>query len=337
LQTVFTTQDEAYHSQLLRAAGGAYSTTAAAQMEVQMQPLNDLLLAKINELGNKGERSINAATLLDYFAFDAVGQVNMSAPFGFLEKNTDVNNAIDAVTTINTYLSVIGQAPWLHKLFLGNGISQRLVEPNNIVQNMAIQMINNRISGQQKVEGHDLVARLLEVSEKDPSKLNTSQIVALTTTNVLAGSATVAMALRSILYHLSRNREALATLQKEIDDAFSSGALSQPPLYTEATKLKYLEAAVTEAMRMNPGTGLMLERVAPAGGVSLCGKHIPEGTIVGINSWVMHANTSVYGADANVYRPERWLDSDEKRVREMRRCHMAVSLPIRCYKQTMTN
>ena len=27
---------------------------------------------------------------------------------------------------------------------------------------------------------------------------------------------------------------------------------------------------------------------------------------MGINAWVAHRNTSVYGSDANVFRPERW-------------------------------
>lgn len=31
-------------------------------------------------------------------------------------------------------------------------------------------------------------------------------------------------------------------------------------------------------------------------------------TKVGINPWVAHANRSVYGEDADVFRPERWLE-----------------------------
>ena len=32
--------------------------------------------------------------------------------------------------------------------------------------------------------------------------------------------------------------------------------------------------------------------------------------MVGVNPWVAHANRSVFGEDADMYRPERWLEED---------------------------
>ena len=32
--------------------------------------------------------------------------------------------------------------------------------------------------------------------------------------------------------------------------------------------------------------------------------------MVGVNPWVAHANRSVYGEDADVFRPERWLEEE---------------------------
>lgn len=36
---------------------------------------------------------------------------------------------------------------------------------------------------------------------------------------------------------------------------------------------------------------------------------IPQ-TMVGVNPWVAHANRSVYGEDADVFRPERWQEEE---------------------------
>jgi len=191
----------------------------------------------------------------------------------------------------------------------------------------AIKMINKRMSGEQGDGQRDILARLLEVSQKDEAQLSFTEIIALTTTNLIAGSDGTAIGLRAILYFLCRNPLAYKKLQKEIDDAFTSGSLSSPVKYTEGAKLEYLDAVITEALRAHAATGFLLEREVPTGGVTLAGQFIPAGTIVGINSWVMHANQQVYGEDAQEFRPERWFDTKEK-VGEMKRCNMSVSVTL---------
>lgn len=49
--------------------------------------------------------------------------------------------------------------------------------------------------------------------------------------------------------------------------------------------------------------------------------HIPGGTQVGIASWSIFHNKAVYGEDADIYRPERWLRShrSDDQLNEMKR------------------
>lgn len=81
-----------------------------------------------------------------------------------------------------------------------------------------------------------------------------------------------------------------------------------------------------EALRMHPAVGQLLERIVPAGGATIDGVHLPAGTIVGINPWVAARDPAVYGSDAEVFRPERWIDADEQRLKLMDRNWLAVSL-----------
>lgn len=342
LETLFTTRNEQYHSQLLRGAANAYSMKSLTDLETQVQPVIDLFLNKLEEFGARGTKPVDAGNWVQYFTFDALGAINFSTQFGFLQTGTDVGDNMKTIDGLIAYLSIIGQAPWLHKVLLGNPVVQKILplENYNEIQNFAIRMIERRTRGEQPDAGYDLLARLLEVAASEPTEkegeaktkqppLTHAQIIALTTTNILAGSATTACGLRSIFYHLCRNPSALKKLQTEVDEAFSSGALSTPsPRYAEAAKLPYLDAVVVEGLRMHPATGFVLEREVPAGGAVICGEKIPEGTVVGINAWVMHANKQVFGEDAETFRPERWLEDGEERIKVMKRCNMTVRLSL---------
>lgn len=79
---------------------------------------------------------------------------------------------------------------------------------------------------------------------------------------------------------------------------------------------------------MHPAIGLPLERYTPPGGATLCGFHIPPHTNVGISAPLIHRNQSVYGADADSFRPERWLESSPDQLRAMDRNFFAVGFAI---------
>lgn len=83
-------------------------------------------------------------------------------------------------------------------------------------------------------------------------------------------------------------------------------------------------AVIQETLRVHPNTGTILERRAPQGGVVLDGISIPGGTTVGVNAWVLHREKRVYGADADAFRPERWLEASEEERLEMSRCLFSV-------------
>lgn len=82
---------------------------------------------------------------------------------------------------------------------------------------------------------------------------------------------------------------------------------------------------INEAMRIHPATGFILERRVPTGGITLHGVHLPENTIVGVNSWAIHRNKDIFGEDVHSFRPERWIEGDEDNIKEMKRNLFTVS------------
>ena len=113
---------------------------------------------------------------------------------------------------------------------------------------------------------------------------------------------------------------ALASLHDEIDAAIAEGRISTPIRDAEALELPYLQAVIKEGLRMfPPSVGHNYKQVPPAG-ATVCGYPLPGGTQVGVNVLKMMRDPGMFGQDAEVFRPERWLEAsarDPDKHREM--------------------
>jgi cytochrome P450 len=113
----------------------------------------------------------------------------------------------------------------------------------------------------------------------------------------------------------------METLLAELDHADLPSSVP----WDIAHKLPYLDSCIKEALRMTPAIGIPLERVAPAEGLELCGKYFKPGTVLGVNAWVVHRNKEMYGVDAALWRPGRWIEARQNERKEMERGLFAVS------------
>lgn len=129
----------------------------------------------------------------------------------------------------------------------------------------------------------------------------------------LAASDTTAGAIRSSIYRVLQIPGVYDKLMKELDEAYAAGKISRPVVtYDECIALPYFSAVVKEVLRFDPSAPTHYPRVAPKGGYNLNGFYVPEGTVVGTNSWVISRNKEIYGEDAEEFKPERWLVSEER-------------------------
>jgi cytochrome P450 len=150
----------------------------------------------------------------------------------------------------------------------------------------------------------------------------------VTAVTSFAGSDTTAISLRAMFYYLCKNRLAYSKLLAEIDSKDQRRELSDPVTFAESNQMPYLQVCMKEAMRLHPSCGQLLERVVPQGGATMCAMYLPQNTIVGINPWVVARDRTVYGSDANNFRPERWLEASPAELKLMERNFLAVRLFI---------
>lgn len=135
--------------------------------------------------------------------------------------------------------------------------------------------------------------------------------------NVVAGSDTSATVIRLMLLGLLSNPPAYRKMQQEIDDAIKAGKISSPVTDAEGRQLPYLQAAIKEGLRIKaPAAGPLFKQVPPEGDV-IDGKFIPGGTQIGQSPFGVYHSKKIFGEDASLFLPERWIEAEPEKAAEM--------------------
>lgn len=170
--------------------------------------------------------------------------------------------------------------------------------------------------------GVDLLTKFTAAQHNHPEFMTDKQVLTSCTSMVFAGSETTAISLSAVFFYLLRNPRVYRNLMAELDEAVQSGLIANREqgivTWSESQKLPYLDAVVQESFRLYPAAGLLLERIVPRQGIDILGEHIPGGTVVGCNAWVLHRRPEIFGDDVDTYRPERWLEANEEKLKEMK-------------------
>lgn len=315
---LFTDRDPKRHAANRRKTASLYSMTTLLRMEPCVVECTALIVERFREFALSGA-SFNMHYWLQCYAFDLIGLITVSKRFGFLDSGSDPEGLFPSLHSYLTYSANVGIYPEVHPIlfrflmyFGGGGMLHLASFTSTQIQE---RLEKNRIGTaveKKPGSGDDFLARVLKMHEEDPEKFTAMDVFLTCLSNVVAGSDTTSITLSAILWYLLKVPETLDKLQNEIDGMATKGQISDPVTFQEAQKMPYLQAVIKEALRMHPATGLPMGRVVPEGGAVISGTYFPKGTVVGINSWVAHNNTTVFGGDAGVFRPERWLESEER-------------------------
>ncbi|KAI4086011.1 MAG: hypothetical protein LQ344_007925 [Seirophora lacunosa] len=335
LPSLFSTTDEQFHTQLRKSVQSAFSMSALVQYEPLVDDTTATFLDQTESLFSSKHATCDFAQWLQWYAFDVIGQITYSKRHGFIDRVEDVDGMVGYLGRNFNYIAPIGQIPVLDLFLLKNPILRILDRFNlnpftSAVPKFAQARISERVVGihTAKTSSHganttiaDLLSMFLKAKAAQPEFFHDRRVLVMAVSMAFAGSDTTAISLAAVFYYLIKTPESYRKLVEEIDGAVTAGVIEDRPnglvSWTESQRLPYLDACIKEAFRLHPAVGLPLERIVPAQGAEICGEHIAGGTIVGSSAWVIHRRPEVFGDDVDVYRPERFLDADKAKVKEM--------------------
>ncbi|KAH8682719.1 cytochrome P450 [Xylariales sp. PMI_506] len=267
---------------------------------------------------------------ISFFTLDVIGDISFGNAFGFLAQDQDLYSYHEIHDQALPIMNVMAAMPWLSHIVqrwpfslalpregdkFGFGRLMGYVPRQNWCSTAALfsfatSLIEERLEPE-ALPQKDMTQAFIN------SGMTRSELVQQVFVQIVAGSVSSATAICLTLLCLITTPASYATLRKEIDEAIEGGTISSPISDAEAKKLPYLQAVIREGLRMYPPvTGLGSKQV-PKGGDCLNGYFVPEGTQVGTNFFGVTRSKAIFGEDADVFRPERWLESTGDHLKSM--------------------
>ncbi|KAK1758886.1 cytochrome p450 [Echria macrotheca] len=314
----FSIIDDAAHTALKKKVSPGYSGLDNGGFEPavddMVKALVDLIERKYISTDTEAN-PIEFAHRAQFFTLDTISDVAHSKPFGHLEKDEDVFQYIHYTSlTIPVFTSILvipGLYKWIQRWPL-NKLAPTSMDKYGIgmMMGFAEKLVDERMRPGAK-QHRDIVQSFINHG------LTRDEIIQETCIQILGGSDTTATAMRMTLLYLINTPPALRKLLAEIDEGIASGKISSPISNAEALALPYLQAVIREGLRVFPPAVGVVYKAVPKGGDTIHGYFLPEGTQVGQNLWGMQHSRKIFGADADSFRPERWLTADKDQLNNM--------------------
>ncbi|KAH8880571.1 cytochrome P450 [Thozetella sp. PMI_491] len=266
-------------------------------------------------------RPMELSTRAQFFSLDAIGELTLSKPVGFLANDKDMYDMVQINLSMFKIIHLLSNWAAFSILLFRWPFTYLLPRDGDKAGFGALlgtikPLIRERITPSSKPT-RDMLQSFIDHG------LTADELRQEVATVFIAGSDTTASTIRMIILSLLSNPAAYRRMMEELEGAIADGRVSTPIRDAEAKSLPYLQAAILETLRTYPSTpaGAFYKQVPP-GGDTVNGYFLPAGTLVCTQSvYAMGRSKAFWGDDADLFRPERWLEAegDEARRQAMQR------------------
>ena len=277
-----------------------FSDAAMGRYEPLIQRYVDLCISGLREQCRKSS-SIDINEWFESFTFDLAGDLTFGEAFGGLRTQGKdmVPKIVSTYIKCNLFMRTFDFSfpKWL-AFILKKFIPQYLLDSRAAFREALASKAIARLEGKTKME-HDL----LESFTAPDSGVTKKEIMVTAMLLIVAGSETSATLLTAATYLLLTHPASLAKLTIELHSAFSS---RDEINRLSTAKLRYLNAVLSETMRLYPSLPDSLPRRTDTPTETICNRPVPHGTVVTIYHWAInHSSLNFYSPYSFI--PERWL------------------------------
>ncbi|KAL5529837.1 hypothetical protein ACEPAF_6094 [Sanghuangporus sanghuang] len=318
---VVAIRDLSEHAQLRKPWAKGLSTAAIKEYSPTVVKRALQLAEELDKFAEKGE-STDLAMWMSRFAFDFMGDMVFGGAFELM-KEGDTSGIWGMITEQMKAQALLQRLPWsvhiVHKLPF---VVAAMAKFTKFVNDCVARRSNRgaRVKDLFYYLANEDSDTALSRSEKSSMPYgNVSHELALLRENckvaIVAGSDTTATTISNMFYYLMTNKEVLARLRNELDEAFPPGD-GEPFDFVKLSELKILNAVINETLRLQPPVPTDLQRAPAAGsGSKRIGEHIiPEGTSVNISPYVLHRQARYFSPMPEKFWIDRWLQSPMSKV-----------------------
>ncbi|KAI1735297.1 cytochrome P450 86A1 [Xylaria scruposa] len=256
-------------------------------------------------------RPLDLSKMVIYLLVDLISCLSFGRCFGCLERQGDFHSFIKTSEEILPVVLSLAILPIVHvimnqpfaKVFMPKG------GPLGPIVSIAESAVAERF-GDTKVVRRDMLGSFVAHG------LTREELELETVVQLLGGSETTSTGVLHTMLCLMETPLAYGRLVAEIDHAIQSGRITSSPVAdAEAKALPYLQAVIKEGLRLLPPAALIPK--SSNADEMICGLRIPAGVSVDLSIKTALCDKAVYGQDAAVFRPERWLEADESSLQLM--------------------
>ncbi|KAK3936955.1 cytochrome P450 family protein [Diplogelasinospora grovesii] len=323
-------------SQLLR----GYSGKGRASQDSEQRVIDEQILKFVGLIERKylsdprsgALRPMDMGRSFGYLMQDATSAVGFGEAFGYADSDEDSYGVIHALESMLLPTAMFALLPSLLALVktpLAAPFMPRPTDPRGVGR--LLKVIHERV--EERYSSADRPGDNIKKKEQQAaaairddalqsfveSGLSRDEVEAEALVFLLGGADTTATAIRNTIFYLTTNPAAYRTLQAEIDAAMGepARAVARPVIADQQAKsLPFLQACIREGLRMWPPISGLFGKVSDRDDV-ICGRKVPAGTYVAWAALGAMKNRHVFGEDADVFEPRRWVEAEPERLRGM--------------------